>query len=413
MRPVKLTILGEFWDSQIYSGELLLLEDNGAINKIDWRHAVNAIADINNDIQTAVRVAFSDSDLFYNPKVRKILLDPQIAGPIKAQLSRLASITLSSDSHTWSGFWQKEHSPFNFLPIDTEIYYNQFFACGDEGLYSTSRGSVSSKGFRSICTKHHDARIFQVKASDKYTAIAAAAGDDGLFEFSFDRKEIGDVLRGETKLSNQPCNACDWAFQSVMGWTPKGAFLAKFKEEKERNSSKIIRIFDRVVNVGDYFDSTNNRNTGTNGFSWGAREKLYRITDHGIEVADYQHTPPKRSKKTQINLLDDEIFDRRGTIGVSFDTKQVVSTGTAPFGAIIELSDRIIVIRSDGEVDMFPGEPVHWRVFPRSEHYSNQLHIIYEDRLEVISFVHDYFVNQKSKLAGFSRGGTDELTEAF
>ncbi|WP_157903146.1 hypothetical protein [Cupriavidus malaysiensis] len=410
---MKLTIPGEFWDSQIYSGELLLLEDNGAINKIDWRQAVNAIADKSNDIQTAVRVAFSDSDLFYNPKVRKILLDPQIATPIKAQLSKLASTALSSNFRDWAGFWQKERSPFNFLPIDTEIYYNQFFACGDEGLYSTPRGSASSKGPKSSGIKHHDARIFQVKASDRYTAIAAAAGDDGLFEFSFNRKETDDVLSSETRLSKQPCNACEWAFQSVMGWTAKGAFLAKFKEEKEKNTSKTVRTFDRVVSVGDYFNVTSSQAPSSDGFSWGAREKIYRITENGIEVADYQHSTPKKSPNAQIKLIDDETFDRRGTINTKIGANQVVATGTAPFGAIIELNDRIIVIRSDNEVDEFLGEPVHWRVFPRSEHYSNQLHIIYEDRLEVISFVHDYFVNQKSKLAGFARGTTDELTEAF
>ena len=46
------------------------------------------------------------------------------------------------------------------------------------------------------------------------------------------------------------------------------------------------------------------------------------------------------------------------------------------------------------------GEPVRWRIFPRSTNFTNQLHIIYDDRIEILSFVHDYFVNQKSKLAG-------------
>ncbi len=50
---------------------------------------------------------------------------------------------------------------------------------------------------------------------------------------------------------------------------------------------------------------------------------------------------------------------------------------------------------------------MHWRVFPRSDHYSNQLHIIYDDRLEIVSFVHDYFVDQSSKLSGFKRGSND------
>ncbi len=411
MRPVKLTIAGSFWDSQIYSGELLLLEDNGTINKIDWKQAVDSIAENNDHIQTAVRVAFSDSDLFYNPKVRKILLDPQIATPIKKQLTNLASVDLSSDYVMWSRFWKKERSPFNFLPIDTEIYYNQLFACGDEGLFSMSRGVISSRGQGHASTKHHDARMFQVKASDKYTAVAAAAGDDGLFEFPFNRLDTENVLGTEKWLANKPCSACDWAFQSVMGWTPQGAFLAQFREEKERNSSRIVRIFDRVFDTKDIFKNSQSDPFG--GFSWGAREKLYHLTGNGIEVADYRHSPPKKREKLAANTRQESnIFDLRGFIEKAPDPRRVVSTGTAPFGAVIELDDQIVVVRSDGETDSFPGEPVHWRVFPRSEHYSNQLHIVYEDRLEIISFVHDYFVNQKSKLAGFSRSVMDDLSEA-
>ena len=48
---------------------------------------------------------------------------------------------------------------------------------------------------------------------------------------------------------------------------------------------------------------------------------------------------------------------------------------------------------------------------PALEHYSNQLHIIYDDRLEIISFVHDYFVDQTSKLSGFRRGSNDFISE--
>lgn len=410
MRPVKLTIAGSFWDSQIYSGELILIEDDGAINRIDWRQAVDSIADQNDAIQTAVRVAFSDSDLFYNPKVRKILLDPQIADPIKSQLVSLAAVDLSCDDTDWSQFWRTEKSPFNFLPIDTEVYYNQFFACGDEGLFSTSRSAISQKGLAQGSTKHHDARIFQVRASDKYTAVAAAAGDDGLVEFPFNRSDTEDVLGRERWLAKKPCSACEWAFQSVVGWTQSGAFLAQFREEKERNSSKTVRIFDRVLGSDDFFKNPDQEDLES--FSWGAREKLYRLTDEGIEVTDYRNAPTKRRSKSQAGgASEDSLFDSRGVIKGAPDPRKVVSTGTAPFGAVIELNDQITVIRSDGVVDVFPGEPVHWRVFPRSEHYSNQLHIVYEDRLEIISFVHDYFVNQKNKLAGFARSVTDDLSE--
>lgn len=34
--------------------------------------------------------------------------------------------------------------------------------------------------------------------------------------------------------------------------------------------------------------------------------------------------------------------------------------------------------------------------------FKNQLHVIYEDRLEILSFNHDYFVDQEAKLSGIT-----------
>jgi hypothetical protein len=93
----------------------------------------------------------------------------------------------------------------------------------------------------------------------------------------------------------------------------------------------------------------------------------------------------------------------RGKIKSSIAPETILTAATAPFGAVIEQINQLTVIASNGEEYVFPGELVHWRVFPRSRHYSNQLHLIYEDRLEIVSFVHDYFQDQQSKLAGFAR----------
>lgn len=399
MRSVKLTIQGGYWDSQIYSGELLLLDDNGAIHRVDWRSAIDSIAGKNESVQTALRVAFSDSDLFYNEKVRKILRDPKIESPIKGQLSSLSNLDLDISEVDWANFWRKEDTPFDFLPTDTDIYYNHLFAGGEKGLFSVPRtGGTRGRLFEKKISKHHDARIFQVRASDRYTAIAAAAGNDGLFEFAF-RYDEESILEKEKLLANRPCSACDWAFQSVLGWTPQSAFLASFREDKDPKTKKTARLFDRIVESDEIF---NGQLAGMQdfGFTWGCREKMYRLTESGIEVTDYQPSISK-SKST---VRQSAHFSQRGHVSVDFDASSVVATGTAPFGTVLELDDSVVVLRSDGVIEKFSGEPVHWRVFPRSEHYSNQLHIIYDDRVDIISFVHDYFVDQEGKLSGFTRG---------
>jgi len=410
MQPVKLTIDGVYWDSQIYSGELLLFDADGAVHRVDWRAVVDSIADGNPLVQTALRVAFSDSDLFYNQKVRKILCDPQIETPIKGQLTSLASLNLHAGRRDWDQNWRIEDAPFDFLPTDTDVYYNHIFAAGNDGLYSAPRTGVgTSRPLGKKANKHHDAAILQVKASDYFTAIAIAAGNDGLFEFAFKRTE-SNVLDNERRLATKPCSSCDWSFQSVMGWTVESAFLASFRQERDPSSKKISRIFDRIIDRQEIFQSSLFDEADA-GVVWGCREKMYRITSEGIEVANYAHMPPKKGKSSGAQQTKLNQFSQQGTFKLNFDASTVIATGTAPFGTVLEFEDRLVVMRSDGGVETFPGEPVHWRVFPRSEHYSNQLHIIYDDRIDIISFVHDYFVDQSSKLAGFRRGSNDFVVD--
>jgi len=410
MQSVKVTIAGIYWDSQIYSGELLLFDAEGAVHRIDWRGVIYSIADKNPSVQTALRVAFSDSDLFYNQKVRKILCDPQIETPIKDQLAQLANLSLQAARRDWDQNWKLEDTPFDFLLTDTDVYYNYIFAAGNSGLYSTPRiGAGADRPFGKKKYKYHDAAILQIKASDHFTAIAAAAGTDGLFEFAFKRSEL-NVLGTDRRLASRPCSSCDWAFQSVMGWTVESAFLASFKQEKDFSTKKTSRIFDRIVDMREIFqDPLLGEPSG--GIAWGCREKMYRVTSQGIEVSNYSHMPPRKSKTKPAQQSDANQFSRQGTFELDFDASTVIATGTAPFGTVLEFEDRLVVVRSDGEIEIIKGEPVHWRVFPRSEHYSNQLHIIYNDRIEIVSFVHDYFVDQSSKLAGFRRGSNDFVVE--
>ena len=47
-----------------------------------------------------------------------------------------------------------------------------------------------------------------------------------------------------------------------------------------------------------------------------------------------------------------------------------------------------------------PGPITRWRVYPRSMNYENHLHVILDDRIEIYSFNHDYFLSQQEKEIG-------------
>jgi hypothetical protein len=400
MRPVKVRIDGTFWDSQIYSGELFLFTEQSSLIRSQWRTLINDLAGHYTQVQTALRVGFMDGDLFYNPKVKRILRDPVIETEIRRQLSDLSDQTCTLTLHAGSSL--EVDSPFDMSIVDSDMYYGTIIAASDDGLFSCRTSKLRAGPVRTKAIKHHDASYLQVKSSTRHTAVAAAAGDDGLMQFKFRPEDRADRVSDGQVLSKRACKACDWSFQSILGWSESDAFLAKFKEERIDRTR--FRRFDRILDLDDLFDEGGAGSSSGSGFTWGAREKLYRFESDGIHVLD-MFEATQRSGEIDSDQLDPSY---RGIIEASFKSEDVVSTATGAFGTVVELSDRLVVLRSDGGVEEFLGEPVHWRIFPRTDHYANQLHIIYDDYLEIVSFVHDYFVDQGHKLAGFSKGGASE-----
>ena len=71
------------------------------------------------------------------------------------------------------------------------------------------------------------------------------------------------------------------------------------------------------------------------------------------------------------------------------ESGDVLSASTAQFGIIVESERALSVYPSEGTPVVMQGEPVNWRVFPRSKHYENQLHVVWDDHMEILSFNQD------------------------
>jgi len=234
-----------------------------------------------------------------------------------------------------------------------------------------------------------------------------AAGSEGLWQYDMDRRYgyQGFQSKPEERLSQLSvlnCSACEWSFYSVFSSSyENGGYLAAFSfevpDEGEETTSNVdeyvglvgkrssyerVRVFEEVIGVDRIFDST--------GYSWGCRDKICQAVDGTVRVVKYQ--PWAEDVHERLRQL--------GEMSLSSKLGSVVSAGLATFGTIVECEEGLIVLRSDGEQMSIPGEPVNWRMFPRSKHYANHLHVIYDDRLEVFSFNHDYFIDQKKKLSG-------------
>ena len=125
-------------------------------------------------------------------------------------------------------------------------------------------------------------------------------------------------------------------------------------------------------------------------YSWAAQDKICQAANGSIRVAKYEPWNEQAPLR------------RLGILPFARDGEAIVSARVALFGTVVELDSCLVVIGSDDETFDACGEPVSWRVFPRSRHYENHLHVIHDDRLEVLSFNHDYLVDQDTKVSGFS-----------
>jgi hypothetical protein len=240
----------------------------------------------------------------------------------------------------------------------------------------------------------------------RFQTIAQASGSDGLIEAPI--SEGAPAAHSLRVLSSKPCIKCEFAFFSVVASQPNGGvFLASFHrvpadDGDSSNRRRFVRRLDRIVPQEELFK--NERMTGSS-FRWGARDKLFRYTAGRVEVIRY--TPrrdaediveplhePKTAEDAEFSYLSD--ID----LGDSGDPESVISARAASFGSVIENDDGLLIIPSSGDPFFIAGEPTNWRTFPRSIDYRNHLHVVYEDRLEILIFTHDYFVDQSTKLAG-------------
>ena len=400
MQPVRLTVPGRYWDTQAYSGCLYLFEDTGSIRTLDWDRVIEGWA-IEEHLRLALRCAFQRGDYLYGRQLQLLFSDSEIKGILKNKFEALTSYDLELSQRRLEGTTIKTQDvSFPFPHADSTIYKSNLYVASQSGVFSAScHNSRKSRPLSTRPEKKWDAPVVSVSAS--YDTLALAAGDEGLWELPINDKGGPCVgLPEPIPISHQTCQECSWAFYSIYGSSHVGSgYLAAFTLEKDQQTSypapELLgrselpspRTFDRLVSDEEIFEHR--------GYSWGAQDKLCQVTDGQVQVVRYE---PRRAETV-------ERLTNIGSLQLEEWKGDVVSGGVALFGTIVELENAIVILPSQGRPITLPGEPVNWRVFPGSKHYKNQLHVIYEDRLEILSFNHDYFVDQKAKLSGTSYRG--------
>jgi len=227
--------------------------------------------------------------------------------------------------------------------------------------------------------------------------LALSGGDEGLFELNMATSKPSNLERVEKRspifqISNSHSSFSNYSYLNIYNTSlVENSFLAMFKwnitKDKNQNE-KPLRDYDTEISDHQIFNVKNKHHF----VSWGIEDKLYKATEGGFEIIKYNNyaNEEKGEKK----------FERLKTVDLDAWKGQIINGGTAYFGNIVECENALVVIQSDGKILTIPGPITRWRVYPRSMNYENHLHVILDDRIEIYSFNHDYFLNQEDKEIG-------------
>ena len=390
MQPLKITIYGDFWDCQIYRRRLYLWYTDGSVGVYDWDRLIETTFSHKVD-ELVLKCAFTRGDYLYGSELSLLFRDADFKKTLSEKFSKASQKNLSIQLEMLKNFeYSKQDDPMKELPTDTCIYDNTLFAINDLGLYSASIHKKDMKfGISTRSKKLWDCPLLSIKAAKR--SLAMAGGDEGVFELQLENN-YGNLSMLEKvnnkiyQVSKNHSSLVNWSFASLYSSSyVDSGFLAAFGWNEHKESGKYERIFKKLIPDSDIFNKS--------GFSWGSQEKIYLANCNTIEVVNY----------TQKNVNSDnknDVFQHLNSISFNKNSGKVISGGIAYFGVIIEYDDALQVLCSDDNPIIFPESVARWRVYPRSIRYENHLHVIYEDRLVIYSFNHDYFVDQIHKVRG-------------
>jgi hypothetical protein len=377
-------IPGAFYDSQIYSGYLYLWTTDGGIVTVNWNALLAEFA-VENRLRLALRSAFQRSEYLYGEQWRPFFGNEELRSVIAKQFDDLALQPLEVTKEQLNRCSVRETNPFRFPHADTAVYFNHLYVGGTGGIQF---GSLDDTFEGQSPDRLWDGGVLQIAAGSSRLAIAA--GSDGAWQTHLSPTPSHDVSRILEKNSK----FVRWIRINLFSASDIGqSYFAEFKTlrrtpDEMKRDEPLKRMLKKIVPVSDLFDSP--ETNGRRAIVWGAGDRICMLRDGALEILKYNPSPILGKR-----------FLSLGTVAVDeVSQSEVLGCDSAVFGFVLELANGLLVIDSSLSKWTLNGEPVNWRVFPRSIYYTNQLHLIREDHLEVYSFNHDYFVDQSTKVVG-------------
>ncbi|MDJ1503406.1 hypothetical protein [Xanthocytophaga agilis] len=420
MQPIKIIIRGNYFDCQIYRGRLYLWTFNGDLKVYDWEQLIYSFIEKGID-STILKYGFLFGSRLYHSLVRDLLKDQDLTTVLYNKFNNVVGLLLELSEDEIEAFLIGEQDvPNKTLPSDTEIYNNKLYYITQKGFFANEVHNSKTKN--PVSTKQNklwDASLFSIRAN-KYPQIALSGGSEGLFEYNmlngalpaYESKKIEKIpifqvsknhssFANYSYLSIYNTSLVESSYMSTFGWVnlqnKEGDII-----QDERGKPIYKREFIQNISELEIFNSKG-RDFNKKYISWGIGDKIYKATEDGFKVVKFNNYANIEKGESEFKTLK--------SVKLAPWKGDVVYGGTTYFGNIIECENALVVIQSDNESFTIPNEITRWRTYPRSINYGNHLHVILDDRLEIYSFNHDYFVSQNTKNIGIEFEPKDSQIE--
>lgn len=385
MQNLTLGIEGEWWDSLLYKGRLHLFGMDGSLQSFDWERLIQDLGDqLASGGADALRFAFAESNALYRSVFDGKGLERSFGalgvGHFEVSRKRLFDYLVDQGD-----------TRFPFPHASSTVYYDRMLVASPEGIhgaiYDTLQDRLQSIG-----------QLTDLPANQAWPAhhsLAIAGGSEGLYEIDLGPAPDAWLTSHEPlQVSSRSTDACDWMFKNIVAMSiDSGSFLARYdaappgifdqSNVEEDDSEAVTHVSDDVDDL-DAILPPADRTQGRS-FVWGSQDKFYKAETGRI---------------TAFRFLKDGRIIRTGFFSMNHSIETLVSVQTSLFGIVLEFDAGLFVLTSDEKAHDIPGEPVNWRVFPRSRRYENHLHVIRDDQVTIHSFNQDAAVDQFSKRLG-------------
>lgn len=266
------------------------------------------------------------------------------------------------------------------LPADIIIYRKRIFVCSEAGfveiLLKNKFPSKLSYRFwdeKNVVSNHPFTQI----SSASYGYVLLSGLSDGIWQYALGDYDDGNQLR---QVSSFHSSYITREYNDFLtGSYVNDSYLIKRNvvfgdkndiTDDEHRSRKTS--FGRSVSLNKWF--------GVNdGFYFSRNYLVYCIANGHI----YSSTKNKILSDNENNR--DSIVEHNANL----PNRRVLEAQVEVFGLVIEYDNCIIVLFADGskKTISFNGRKLtSWRTFPESKNYLNQLHLIFENEIEIHSF---------------------------